>query len=144
MLSFVSEKCYVFLVFSSLLLCLSETFSSFYLSFTSLNRFILGILFLLVLWIVFSSTTSPNWLLFAHTKKHWFLYIACVHAKLFQLDLTLWDPMDHRPPGFSVHGILQARILDWVAISSLRGSSWPRDWTLISGFSCIGRQILYH
>ena len=69
-------------------------------SFTSLNRFILGILFLLVLWIVFSSIPSPNWRLFAHTKKHWLLYIACVHAKLFQSDATLWDPMDHRPPLF--------------------------------------------
>ena len=44
------------------------------------------------------------------------------------------------PPGFSVHGILQARKLEWVAISSSRGSSWPRDWTHVS---CIGRQILY-
>ena len=83
-------------------------------SFTSLNRFILGILFLLVLWIVFSSITSPNWLFFAHMKKHWFLYIVCVHAKLFQSDMALWDPMDHSPPGFSVHGILQERILEWM------------------------------
>ena len=44
----------------------------------------------------------------------------------------------------SSHGIFQARIPDWVAVSSFRGSSWPRNWTLISGFSCIGRQILYH
>ena len=47
--------------------------------------------------------------------------------------------MDCSPPGFSVHGILQARILEWVAISS-RGSSWPRDQTHIS---YIGRRILY-
>ena len=40
--------------------------------------------------------------------------------------------MDCRPPGSSVHGISQARILDWVAISFCRGSSWPRDWTYIS------------
>ena len=39
------------------------------------------------------------------------------------------DPMDCSQPGFSVHGILQARILEWVAIPSSRGSSWPRDWT---------------
>ena len=37
--------------------------------------------------------------------------------------------MDHRPPGSSVPGILQARILEWVAIISSRGTSWPRDWT---------------
>ena len=38
-----------------------------------------------------------------------------------------WDPMDYSPPGSSVHGISQARILQWVAISFSRGSSWPRD-----------------
>ena len=42
---------------------------------------------------------------------------------------TLCDPMDYSLPGFSVPGILQARILGWVAISSSRGSSQPRDLT---------------
>ena len=42
---------------------------------------------------------------------------------------TLCDPMDCSPPGSSVHGILQARILEWVAISSFRGCSRPRDRT---------------
>ena len=45
---------------------------------------------------------------------------------------TLCDPMDCRPPGPSVHEILQARILEWIAISFSRGSSWPRDWTWVS------------
>ena len=57
---------------------------------------------------------------------------------------TLCDPMDCSPPGSSVHGIFQARILEQVAISYSRGSSWPRDGSnlhLLS--SCIGRQILY-
>ena len=49
--------------------------------------------------------------------------------------------MDCSPPGSSIHGISQARILEWVAISFSRGSFWPRDWTHIS---FIGRQILYH
>ena len=53
----------------------------------------------------------------------------------------LWDPMDYSPPGSSVRGISQARILEWAAISSSRGSSWPRDWTCNS---CPGRRILYH
>ena len=48
------------------------------------------------------------------------------------------------PPCFSVHGISQARILEWVAISLSRGSSWPRDWTHISCVSCSGRQIIYN
>ena len=52
-------------------------------------------------------------------------------------------PLDYSPPGSSVHGILQARILEWVAIPFSRGSSWPRDRTRISCLSCIGRQILY-
>ena len=45
---------------------------------------------------------------------------------------TLCDPMDCSQPGSSVHGILQARVLEWVANFSSRGSSWPRDWTWIS------------
>ena len=53
---------------------------------------------------------------------------------------TLCNSMDCSPPGSSVHGIFQARILEWVAISFSRGSSGPRDWTYVS---CIGRQILY-
>jgi len=58
--------------------------------------------------------------------------------------LTLWDPMDCGPPDSSVHGIFQARILEWVAISYSRGSSRPRDWTQVSCVSCIGRWIVYH
>ena len=54
---------------------------------------------------------------------------------------TLWDPVDCSPPGSYVHGVSQARILEWVTISFSRGSSLPRAQTCIS---CIGRQILYH
>ena len=60
--------------------------------------------------------------------------------------LTTWllcDPMDGSPPGCSVHGILQARILEWVTISSSRGSSRPRDRTHVFCVSCIGRRVLY-
>ena len=52
--------------------------------------------------------------------------------------------MDCSPPGSSVHGILRARVLEWAAMPSSRGSSWPRDWTRISYVSCIGRRVLYH
>ena len=45
---------------------------------------------------------------------------------------TLCDPMDYSPPGFSIHGIFQARILEWVAISFSRRSSSPRDQTRVS------------
>ena len=60
-----------------------------------------------------------------------------------QLCLTLCDPMDYCPPGSSVHGISQARKLEWVAISSSKGSYRPRDWTGVSCIFCIGRQIFY-
>ena len=46
--------------------------------------------------------------------------------------LTLCNPMDNSPPGSSVHGIFQARILEWVVMSSSRGSSQPRDRTQVS------------
>ena len=52
--------------------------------------------------------------------------------------------MDHSPPGSSVHGILQARVLDWIAIPFSSVSSWPWDWTRVSCISCIGWCILYH
>ena len=56
----------------------------------------------------------------------------------FQSFPILCDPMDYSAPSSSVHGILQARILEWVAISQ------SRDQTCISYISCIGRQILHH
>ena len=51
---------------------------------------------------------------------------------------TLCDPMNCSPPGFSVHGMVQARILEWVAIPLSRGSSQPRDQTLVS---CIAGRL---
>ena len=61
----------------------------------------------------------------------------CTRAKLLQARPTFCNPMDHSPPGSSVRGILQARILEWVAISSSRGSFWPRDWTQVSTFPAL-------
>ena len=57
---------------------------------------------------------------------------------LLLFNLLNCSPMDCRPQGFSVHGIPQARILEWVAISFSRGSSLSRNRTYIS---CIGRQF---
>ena len=79
-----------------------------------------------------------------------FLLKNCVFHKFIfltgslQPGLTLCDPMNCSPPGSSVHGILYARILEWVAMPSSRGSSQPRDWTHVSYVSCIGRHVLYH
>ena len=55
--------------------------------------------------------------------------------------LTLCDLMNYSPPGASVHGILQARILEWVAISSSRKSSLPRDQKHVS---CIAGSLLHY
>ena len=67
---------------------------------------------------------------------------AWVHFKLLQSCLTLCDPMDHSLPGSSVHEILQARIVEWVAMPSSRGSSWPSDQTHISYISYICRKAV--
>ena len=65
-------------------------------------------------------------------------YCCCLLTKCGQL---FWDPVDYSLPDASVHGIFQARILEWVAISFSRGSSQSRDQIHVS---CIGRRILYH
>ena len=57
--------------------------------------------------------------------------------------LTVFHPMDCSPPGSTVHGMLQARILEWVAMLSSRGSSQPRDQTHMFYVSCTGRWVLY-
>ena len=63
--------------------------------------------------------------------------LMCMRAQLLQSCLTLCDPMDWGPPGSSVHGILQTRILEWVAMPCTRGSSQPRDQTHFFCVSCI-------
>ena len=109
----------------------------------------------MVLFIRFRESSSVNrhspssW----HTNKYFTNIIfrwlcvcvcVCVHARAHaQLYPTLCDSMDCSPPGSSVHGILQARILEWVAIPFSRGSSPPRDRSHVSCISCIGRQVLY-
>ena len=62
-------------------------------------------------------------------------------ALVTQSCLTLCDPMDCSPPGSSVHGILWARILEWVALYFLRESSWSRDQTQVS---CVVGRFFYH
>ena len=69
------------------------------------------------------------------------IIIIIIHA---QLCLALCDLLDCSPPGSSVHAIPQARIVEWVAISSSRGSSPPRDLICVSCISCIGRRTLHH
>ena len=68
-------------------------------------------------------------------------YTLCVHS---QSILTLSDSMDWSPPGSSVHGGFEAKILKSVATSPSSGSSWPRDWTYVFCISYTGRWILYY
>ena len=98
----------------------------------------------------FTHLEHPPWALcLKSSERHFFLCLrphsgfACVCAKSLQSCLSLWDPMDCNPPGSSVYGILQARILEWIAMPSFRGSSWLRYQTRVSSVSCLSRQFLY-
>ena len=77
-------------------------------------------------------------------KKLMFLSALIVCAKLLQLSPAFCAPMDCSLPGSSVHGILQARILDWVVMPSSRGSSQLRGWTLVFYVPCTGRWVHYY
>ena len=94
-------------------------------------------------WVTTLKVWKPEWL----QPKQLEIYgaaPACVHAKSLQSCLNLCNPMACSPPGSSVHGILQARILEWVAMPSSRGSFWYRDRTCVSYVTCVGRRVLYH
>ena len=96
---------------------------------------------------VLANTVVVMFLQYINILNQHFTHIqccACVHAKLLQLCSTLCHPMGCSPPGSSVHGIIQTRILEWVAMPSSRGPSQSRDWTHVSYVPYIGRQVLYH
>ena len=77
---------------------------------------------------------SAEFLFLCALHRAWHVVCVCVCVKSFQSLLTLCDSMDRSLPGSSVPGILQARVLEWVAIFS-RGSSQPGNWTRISRIS---------
>ena len=89
----------------------------------------------------FAFGCTPTWqgLIALKTVKrfYFFFFIFLGLVQLLQSCPTLYDSMDWSLPGSSVHGIFQARILEWVVISSSRGSSQPRDWAPVSCISCI-------
>ena len=62
-------------------------------------------------------------------EQHWNIYLVCTRAELLQSCPILWGLQDCNPPDSFVHGILQARIPEWVALLSCRGYFWPKDWT---------------
>ena len=70
-----------------------------------------------------------------------FILMCC--DKSLQSFLTLCNPMYYSLPGSSVYSILQTRILEWVAEPFSRGSSLPRDQTLISYISCTGKFFFF-
>ena len=73
-----------------------------------------------------------TWEFYLHSQTSLIHWERKKESEITHLYLTLCNPMDCSLPGSSVHGILQARILEWVAISFSRGSSQPRDWTQVS------------
>ena len=79
---------------------------------------------------------------FSFLEVHDLFYLLCVLSR-FSCVWLYATLLTASPPGSSVHGILQARILEWVAMPSSRGSSQPRDWTCVSYVSNIGRWVLY-
>ena len=97
------------------------------------------------------NTAISHQLSILHIYHMWYTYItidivshiSCL-CSVVKSCPTLCNSMDCSLPACSVHGIFQARILKWVAISLSRGSSQPKDRIWVSWVSCIGRQIIYH
>ena len=79
---------------------------------------------------LYAFTLSTQMGLFVNTHTHTLIHSCC--CLVTKSYLTLCDPMDCSPPVSSVHGISQARILEWVAIPCCKGSSQPRDQTPVS------------
>ena len=90
---------------------------------------------------IITVTISSGYVRIQWLHVHRALESVTVVAQLLCHVQQFCKPIDCSPPGSSVHGIFQARTLEWVTISFSRGSSWPRNHTHIS---CSVRQILYH
>ena len=98
---------------------------------------------------IYIYSNETNYFLFVSITPSPFDNVFKWHSCVCKCSVTqscpiLCDPMDCSPPGSSVHGIFQARTLEWVAISYSRGYSQLRDRTCVSCVSYIDRQILYH
>ena len=81
--------------------------------------------------LIFQHLRQPV-IFFISESQHIVIIQSLTCVLLVQSCPTLCNPMDYSPPGSSIHGMLQARILEWVAISFSRGSSQPRDQTWVS------------
>ena len=89
-------------------------------------------------WFTYSSY-APSYGCPEAISRGWVVVCVCTYSVVSDFA----TPWACSPPGSSVHGIFQARMMEWVAISYSEGSSRPRDQTHVSHVSCIGRQILY-
>ena len=97
----------------------------------------------------FSIRICKNYIWTEESSRFWLLasentLLACMHARSLSCVWLFLTPRTVARQAPLVHGISQAWILEWVAVSSSRGSSWPRHQTCISCVSCTGRQILCH
>ena len=116
----------------SLIISLSKSLVFFHIHFKGEKKGVLSKVYPAYFWLLLITCCQKMCLRWNSYSFMW------VHA---QSCPTLCEPKDCSLPGSSVHGILQARILEWVAISFSRGSSQPRDWARVSWS---GRQIPYH
>ena len=85
-----------------------------------------------ICWIIEKARKVPEKHLLLHYLLRQSLSLCESESEVTQSCPTLYDPVDCSLPGSSIHGISQARILEWVAISFSRGSFWPRDRTHVS------------
>ena len=84
----------------------------------------------------YQTTRPASWEIYMQVRKQqWELDMEQQFSSVAQSCPILWDPINCSPPGSSIHGIFQARILEWVASSSSKGSSWSRDWVCASNVS---------
>jgi len=123
----ITEECFLISPFYSLKLCILMgiffLFSSAF-QFSSFHSYLYGLFgkpFCLFVFLFLGDGLDPS-----------LLYNVMKESEVTQSCPTLCNPMDCSPPGSSVHGIVQARVLEWIAISFSRGSSWPRDRTQVS------------
>ena len=96
------------------------------------------------MWVVFEAIIALYnilnfipWCVYLNGIFHKDAMFPCVRAQSLPWCLTICNPMDGGLPGCSVQGILQARICEWVAMPSSRGSSWSRDQTRIACVSYV-------
>ena len=80
------------------------------------------------------------------TTGVWILAVPPAHARVLSCSVVSYSVtlLDCSPPGSSVYGIFQARILEWVAVSSSRASSWSRDQACVSCVSCLAGKFITH